>query len=423
MKKSALSILMCLVMVLGFLPVFANAASPVIPVPDILLYDIVGNEKTGGTESVFIGWEVFKFNQLRSNGTIDAFEQAVKNHDISAVDENGSEYWAYLMENGKSIEIYDYTYGTTDYRGWYVTDCEYVDNVIKFLSTLMPDCTYNEPISYKPTRYDSDKTNGSGKIVYDTKEFGIWANEYHSNEKPIRIFKYSHLWMTNQYIMGYGMRTYSEHDLNEIGQYPYDCVLEINTSDHDTFRVIGQTDGTKWIQKIHFSDVWDYQWFFTAVEYLTDTGMINGYSDGTFKPFNRLTFSALCKMIYMYDNPNASALSTTGYWAAPYIEYCVNKGYFKSHGEITPANYDIEITREEAITGIMKCVTKGMAIETHEIECPDLNEADPEYREWIIKAYCCGMSKGSDKYGNFFPKNTLSRAETCQLFYNTINLK
>ena len=90
-----------------------------------------------------------------------------------------------------------------------------------------------------------------------------------------------------------------------------------------------------------------------AVETCVDLGILNGFPDGTFRPFNWLTRGQVCKMIAIAMNngqtPAASVKSSPsfndirGNWAEPYIEYCADRGIvsgvgggrFKPNGEVT----------------------------------------------------------------------------------------
>ncbi len=51
-------------------------------------------------------------------------------------------------------------------------------------------------------------------------------------------------------------------------------------------------------------------------------------------------------------------------------------------------------------------------------QIPDLSDIGEAYRDAINTAYAVGICSGVDAAGTFLPKNSISRAEVCQLFYN-----
>jgi|GEM_PF-1034258 len=94
-----------------------------------------------------------------------------------------------------------------------------------------------------------------------------------------------------------------------------------------------------------FSDASSVQ-YTEAVNVMTAVGVINGYSDGSFKPAGTITREEAAKMItYAVLGPTtASALSARGTtfsdvaadrWSAPYIGYCVSQGIINGMGDGT----------------------------------------------------------------------------------------
>ena len=93
-----------------------------------------------------------------------------------------------------------------------------------------------------------------------------------------------------------------------------------------------------------------------AVDTLVALGVINGYTDGSFKPNGTVTRAEMAKMIYTIrsgGNSDASAYSgistsftdVNGHWAAGYIKYCQTMGIiagrnaktFDPNGKVTVA--------------------------------------------------------------------------------------
>ena len=93
-----------------------------------------------------------------------------------------------------------------------------------------------------------------------------------------------------------------------------------------------------------------------AVYSLAALNIINGYTDGTYKPAKTVTRAEMCKMIAtLYNGGTEPVLSTTttsytdtkGHWAAGYIEYCTSLGIVAGvgGGRFSP---DATVTAEQA---------------------------------------------------------------------------
>lgn len=167
-----------------------------------------------------------------------------------------------------------------------------------------------------------------------------------------------------------------------------------------------------------YTDVNADAWYFTAVSYMQSTGLVNGYPDGSFGPGQTLLVSHLCQILYNLDP--AAKSDGAGYWASSAIKYCIDKGFIASRGEINSTNYDVPITRAEAVSAVTKCyeVSGTVHPDTSEVSIPDIAQCPAQYVDTIMRAYAYGIVSGVDKYGTFRPNNSLTRAELCQIIYN-----
>lgn len=172
--------------------------------------------------------------------------------------------------------------------------------------------------------------------------------------------------------------------------------------------------------KYLFDDVLYGTWYFDAIDYLTAQGLVAGNGDGTFNPNGALTYAEFCQIIARADGAETGALN--GYWAGKAIQHCKEWNFIKDLGPITAANYDVPISREVAVSGVYR-LTRTFLPEKNtsitEYSIPDYFSIDEDYRNDILFAYQTGLSHGSDSNGTFNPKSTLTRAEICQLFYNS----
>ena len=115
-----------------------------------------------------------------------------------------------------------------------------------------------------------------------------------------------------------------------------------------------------------------------------------------------------------------------GYWAYDAIEYCVEKGYIFNRGEITPANYDMGMTREAAIYGMVQYQKGRLTNYLDEIansnitsdSIPDFNSISDKYQDAVLDGYKMGITSGVSNDMTFAPTMILTRAQVCQLFYN-----
>jgi S-layer family protein len=103
----------------------------------------------------------------------------------------------------------------------------------------------------------------------------------------------------------------------------------------------------------------------TAVDRLTQLGVLNGYPDGTFKPANTITraeFAAAVVRVKGLEPAAQAAVGATsftdvpaGHWAAGYINIAAKMGFIKGMGDGTYAP-SAPITYEQAITLVTRAL-------------------------------------------------------------------
>lgn len=94
-----------------------------------------------------------------------------------------------------------------------------------------------------------------------------------------------------------------------------------------------------------FTD-WDDISHQPEVAMLTDLGLLSGYADGTFRPYNCITRAEIAKIIsgLLTDQVPAAKsdhfTDTAGNWARDYIEYCADQGILSgAGGAFRPGEY------------------------------------------------------------------------------------
>ena len=109
-----------------------------------------------------------------------------------------------------------------------------------------------------------------------------------------------------------------------------------------------------WSQTNDYTDVAADAWYNNAVSTLSNMGIINGYSDGSFKPnapITRAEFTAIATRFFDYTAAYRGAFSDVSYsaWYAASVQAAVDMGLVDGYpdGSFRPDNY---ITRAEAVT-------------------------------------------------------------------------
>lgn len=169
-----------------------------------------------------------------------------------------------------------------------------------------------------------------------------------------------------------------------------------------------------------FDDVAPSAWYYDAVASLSTGGLVNGVGNNKFNPNGTLTIAEFCQILARATGLETGA-DASGYWAGKAIRACMLEGYIVSVGDITPANYNVPITREVAVTAML-AASRGRLeladLNITEDDIPDYDKISSQYQFSILEAYKGGLTSGMDDKGTFNPQGVLTRAQICQLFYN-----
>ncbi len=161
------------------------------------------------------------------------------------------------------------------------------------------------------------------------------------------------------------------------------------------FRLL--TDDTRqrnWSSENNFSDVSADKWYNNAVSTLCHMGVLGGYSDGTFRPNAPITRAEFAKIAVSFSQANGSAVYSyftdvkTTDWFAPYVTTAKDSGLIEgySDGSFKPEN---RITRAEACAIVNRVLgrkpSKNHMKISGRIDWPDCTTADWFY-EAIMEA-------------------------------------
>ena len=149
-----------------------------------------------------------------------------------------------------------------------------------------------------------------------------------------------------------------------------------------------------WSSENNFSDVSADKWYNNAVSTLCHMGVLGGYSDGTFRPNAPITRAEFAKIAVSFAQANGSAVYSyftdvkTTDWFAPYVTAAKDNGLIEgySDGSFKPEN---KITRAEACAIVNRVLgrkpSKNHMKISGRIDWPDCTTADWFY-EAIMEA-------------------------------------
>lgn len=166
-----------------------------------------------------------------------------------------------------------------------------------------------------------------------------------------------------------------------------------------------------------FSDVSD-SYTATAVETLRLMGVLDGYSDGTFRPGAVLTRAQFCKMaVFAMDGSSELGRYSTvtifpdvkpSHWASSYINMAAKKGVISgfADGKFKPEQ---TVTAGQAVTILMRG-----------LDYKDENMGGVWPQSYMAEAGTCGLLKST---GITSAYSALTRAQAAKLFLNLFEAK
>lgn len=162
---------------------------------------------------------------------------------------------------------------------------------------------------------------------------------------------------------------------------------------------------------------------YTAIIYLQENGVINGYSDGTFRPDNLVNRAEFLKIIIEGSGINADISAETPFydisnnaWYAPYVRKAYTSGWIQGYtdGTFRPEQ---TITKVEALKILGK--VQNWAIPEIITIAPF---SDTKTTDWFTPYVTFAKEKGLlEEIGKLlFPNQEMSRAKISETVYRTI---
>jgi hypothetical protein len=130
----------------------------------------------------------------------------------------------------------------------------------------------------------------------------------------------------------------------------------------------------------------DLYWFSHEIAYMSSQGYVNGYEDGTFRPFDPMTraeFATVIAKYYEYGDSGTDRFNDIAdHWARQYINVAAEKGWVSGYpdGSFQPENH---LTRAEVVTIINRMTGRGIKLEDITSDAPTFVDITPAH--W---AYC-----------------------------------
>lgn len=171
-----------------------------------------------------------------------------------------------------------------------------------------------------------------------------------------------------------------------------------------------------------FNDVSRANKYYTAVTYLNQEGVIQGYGDGTFKPDNAINRAEVLKIIlggsgieadldFSADFPDVQA----DHWFAPYVIKAKSMGFVQGNdidGTFTPAR---QVNLAEFLKMLLSANSLDPASYTFDNPIPNI-PADVWYAPYVNYAAVLGII-AKDAQGNIDAGKLLTRGDVINIMY------
>jgi PKD repeat protein len=174
-----------------------------------------------------------------------------------------------------------------------------------------------------------------------------------------------------------------------------------------------------------FSDVVETMWFgfdqqkviANAYEY----GLMNGYTDGTFKPLGNIRISeaitVAARVHKIYTTGNDDLTISGDPWYKVYIDYAIDNGIIRAND--FGKDYERYATRGEMAYIFSRSLPpEELEAQNTVNSLPDVTSGTPYY-EAILALYEAGVVEGSNG-GVFNPSNNINRAEAAAIISRVI---
>ena len=209
---------------------------------------------------------------------------------------------------------------------------------------------------------------------------------------------------------------------NAPGTYDYVCAYHNNMSGRIVVQAAATATPTMVSGQV-FSDVFPTDYFYTPVNWLVSQGIVGGYQDGTFRPYNNATRGQVTKMVVLGEgwplvNPAQGTFSDVapGSTFYRYIETAVQHGVITGYqdGTFRP---NADVTRGQ----LTKIVVSARGWSLANPPTPTFSDVAPSstFYRYIETAVQHGILSGYND-GTFRPGNNAIRGQIAKILYNAL---
>ena len=314
-----------------------------------------------------------------------------------------------------NTDIKEYVQVNTPLKGtWYAKE-DYTMPVTQIIgSTMYPD---GRTVSF--VNDEAYETQDTEKVANPLTHavIHLYTKEEYVPEQPTTDYLIPGLWLnTNDhysYLIGY-----SDGTVRPNGKITRAEVATI------FFRLLDDDTRAKyWSSENNFSDVSADKWYNNAVSTLSNMGVIGGYADGTFRPDAPISRAEFAKIAVSFTQNNGSAVYNyftdvkTTDWFAPYVTAAKDAGLIEgySDGSFKPES---KITRAEACAIVNRTLgrkpSKAHMKISDRIDWPDVQTTDWFY-EAIMEAtnsHTYQMGKRVETWNDKLPQRDWAALET-----------
>ena len=177
-----------------------------------------------------------------------------------------------------------------------------------------------------------------------------------------------------------------------------------------------------------FPDVDASHWAHQYIDELSTKGVINGYTDGTYKPSGTVKRSEFIKLVVATVLPKWMDINEIeggiDHWAGPYLKFCENFSLIDP-GEVTLENIEEPITRMEMARLIVYAdiiILQHDSQYSQDVQFTDI--ADLSLKDIYVLSHATktGLITGYED-GTFKPEKTMTRAEAATMIWRFMKAK
>ena len=320
-----------------------------------------------------------------------------------------------VFHYSNNTDIKEYVRVNTPLKGTWYAEKDCVRQVTQIDGATMYPSVETREFKNDEAYETQDTSNVANPLTHAV--IHLYTKEEYVPEQPTTDYLIPGFWLnTNDhysYLIGY-----SDGTVRPNGKITRAEVATI------FFRLLDDDTRAKyWSSENNFSDVSADKWYNNAVSTLSRMGVIGGYADGTFRPDAPISRAEFAKIAVSFTQNNGSAVYNyftdvkTTDWFAPYVTAAKDAGLIEgySDGSFKPES---KITRAEACAIVNRTLgrkpSKAHMKISDRIDWPDVQTTDWFY-EAIMEAtnsHTYQMGKRVETWNDKLPQRDWAALET-----------